>query len=161
MDAPREPGGNHRHGRAVALLFHCNGSDLAEVYVPKRSPDRVDIEVGRRVRTFRLQKGLSQEKLGDQLGLTFQQVQKYEYGTNRIGAGRLQRIANILEIPVSDFFTSHKQGGVARAELFKLLDTAAALRLVRAYSRIREPKVQLAIMRLAESIAADNDRIAK
>jgi transcriptional regulator with XRE-family HTH domain len=140
----------------VALLFHCSGGDLAEVYVPKRSPDRVDIEVGQRLRTFRLQKGLSQEKLGDQLGLTFQQVQKYEKGTNRIGAGRLQRIADILEIPVADFFTSHKQGGAAPAEIFKLLDTAAALRLVRAYSRIREPRLQQAITRLVERIAADN-----
>jgi transcriptional regulator with XRE-family HTH domain len=72
--------------------------------VPKRSPDRVDIEVGRRIRTFRLEKGLSQEQLGDQLGLTFQQVQEYEKGINRIGAGRLMRIANILEIPVEIFF---------------------------------------------------------
>jgi transcriptional regulator with XRE-family HTH domain len=129
--------------------------------VTKRSPDRLDIEVGRRVRTFRLQKGLSQEKLGAQLGLTFQQVQKYEKGTNRIGAGRLQRIADILKIPVADFFTSHKQGGVAPAELFKLLDTAAALRLMRAYSRIREPRLQQAIMRLVGSIAADSARVAK
>jgi len=80
------------------------GGDLVEVDVPKRSPDRVDIEVGRRVRTFRLERRLSQEQLGDQFGLTFQQVQKYEKGINRIGAGRLQRIANILEIPVGDFF---------------------------------------------------------
>ena len=123
----------------------------------KKRPDPLDIEVGQRVRTFRLQKGLSQQKLGDQLGLTFQQVQKYEKGTNRIGAGRLQRIADILEIPVADFFTSQKQGGVAPTELFKLLDTAAALRLLRAYSRISEPKLQQAIMRLVESIAADND----
>jgi transcriptional regulator with XRE-family HTH domain len=64
----------------------------------------VDVEVGRRVRTFRLEKGLSQEQLGDQLGLSFQQVQKYEKGINRIGAGRLMRIANILEIPVENFF---------------------------------------------------------
>jgi transcriptional regulator with XRE-family HTH domain len=136
------------------LLFYCGGGDLAEVSVPRRNPDRVDIEVSRRVRTFRLQKGLSQEKLGDQLGLTFQQVQKYENGTNRISAGRLQRIADILEIPVSDFFASHQQGGVAPAELFKLLGTAVALRLVRAYSRIREPKLQQAIMRLVERIAS-------
>jgi transcriptional regulator with XRE-family HTH domain len=113
----------------------------------------LDIEVGQRVRTFRLQKGISQEKLGDQLGLTFQQVQKYEKGTNRIGAGRLQRIADVLGVPVADFFTSHRQGGVAPAEVFKLLDTAAALRLVRAYSRINDPKLQQAITRLVESIA--------
>jgi transcriptional regulator with XRE-family HTH domain len=129
--------------------------------VTNKRPDPLDIEVGQRVRTFRLQKGLSQEKLGDRLGLTFQQVQKYEKGTNRISAGRLQRIANVLGIPISDFFASHKQGGVAQAELFKLLDTAAALRLMRAYSRIREPRLQLAIMRLVGSIAADSARVAK
>jgi transcriptional regulator with XRE-family HTH domain len=140
------------------LAFHRSGGDSAEVSVPKRSSDRVDLEVGRRVRTFRLQKGLSQEQLGDQLGLTSQQVQKYEKGTNRVRAGRLQRIADILGIPVSDFFTSHSQGGVAPSELFRLLDTAAALRLLRAYSRIHEPKLQQAITRLVERIAAHSDR---
>jgi transcriptional regulator with XRE-family HTH domain len=129
--------------------------------VTKKRPDPLDIEVGQRVRTFRLQKGLSQETLGDQLGLTFQQVQKYEKGTNRVSAGRLQRIANVLGIPVSDFFTSHREGEAAPAEIFKLLDTAAAVRLVRAYSRIREPRLQRAITRLVERIAADNDRAAK
>src|ERR1700688_732317 len=127
----------------------------------KKSPNPTDKHVGRRVRMCRMMLGMSQEKLGDALGLTFQQVQKYEKGTNRISAGRLQRIADILEIPVADFFTSHKLGGVAPAELYKLLDTAAALRLMRAYSRIREPRLQLAIMRLVGSIAADSARVAK
>jgi len=122
--------------------------------VAKRGPDSLDVEIGQRVRTFRLHKGLSQEKLADQLGITFQQVQKYEKGTNRIGAGRLQRIANVLEIPVADFFTSRRQGGVAPAEVFKLLGTAAALRLVRAYARINDPRLQQAITRLVESIAS-------
>jgi transcriptional regulator with XRE-family HTH domain len=121
--------------------------------VAKKGPDSLDVEIGQRVRAFRLQKGLSQEKLADQLGITFQQVQKYEKGTNRIGAGRLQRIANVLGIPVSDFFASPRQGGAAPTGLFKLLDKAAALRLLRAYSRIRQPKLQQAIMRLVESIA--------
>jgi transcriptional regulator with XRE-family HTH domain len=109
----------------------------------------------------RLMLDMSQTDIANALGLTFQQVQKYEKGINRIGAGRLQRIADILEIPVADFFTSHKQGGVAPAEFFKLLDTAAALRLLRAYSRIGEPKLQQAIMRLVESIAADSDQVPK
>jgi len=121
--------------------------------VAKRRRDPLDIEVGRRVRTFRLQKGISQGKLGDRLGLTFQQVQKYEKGTDRIGAGRLQRIAGILGVPVADFFTSRRRRGVAPAEVFELLDTAAALRLVRAYSRIDDPKLQQLITRLVESIA--------
>jgi transcriptional regulator with XRE-family HTH domain len=121
----------------------------------KKSPDHRDLEVGRRVRTFRLQKGLSQEKLGDQLGLTFQQVQKYENGTNRIGAGRLQRIAEILGVSVTEFFTSEKHGKTAPSELFGLLDTAASLRLLRAYSRIRDPQVQQAVTHLVEKIAAN------
>jgi transcriptional regulator with XRE-family HTH domain len=66
--------------------------------------DPLDVEVGQRVRAFRLQNGLSQQKLADQLGITFQQVQRYENGTDRIGAGRLQVIATILRVPTYDFF---------------------------------------------------------
>lgn len=120
--------------------------------MPKRRSDKRDIEVGRRLRTFRLQKGLSQEKLADQLGVTFQQVQKYEKGTNRIAAGRLQRIAEILEIPITEFFAP--QRGAAPSEIFELLDTAAALRLVRAYSRIRDAKVQQALLYFVEQVAS-------
>ena len=119
----------------------------------KKSPDACDLEVGRRVRTFRLQKGFSQEKLGGQLGLTFQQVQKYEKGTNRIGAGRLQRIADILDMPVTSFFASEKPGKDSPNDLFDLLDSASSLRLLRAYSRIRDPKVQQAVAHLVEKIA--------
>jgi transcriptional regulator with XRE-family HTH domain len=119
-----------------------------------RSPDAQDLEVGRRVRTFRLQRGLSQEMLADQLGLTFQQVQKYEKGTNRIGAGRLQRIAEILGVSAADFFTSGKREKNVPSELFELLDTAASLRLLRAYARIRDPQVQQAVAHLVEKIAA-------
>jgi transcriptional regulator with XRE-family HTH domain len=121
----------------------------------KKGPDHRDIEVGRRVRTFRLQKGLSQEKLGDALGLTFQQVQKYEKGTNRIGAGRIQRIAEILEVPITDFFTQQKRGGTAPNEVFELLDTAAGLRLLNAYCRIRDPQLRQAVTLLVEQIAGD------
>ena len=73
-----------------------------------KRPDPTDIEVGRRVRALRLERGMSQERLAFALKLTFQQVQKYEKGTNRIGAGRLQRIADILEVPVSTFFADPK-----------------------------------------------------
>jgi transcriptional regulator with XRE-family HTH domain len=118
----------------------------------KKRPDARDVEVGRRVRTYRLQKGLSQEKLAEQLGLTFQQVQKYEKGTNRIGAGRLQRIAEILAVPVIDFFEPTK-GKSASNEIFELLDTAASLRLMRAYLRIRDPQVKQAVAHLVEKIA--------
>ncbi|MGH6684511.1 MAG: helix-turn-helix domain-containing protein, partial [Pseudolabrys sp.] len=70
----------------------------------KKVPDPTDTHVGARVRMRRMMLSMSQEKLGDALGLTFQQVQKYEKGTNRIGASRLQAISNILQVPVSFFF---------------------------------------------------------
>ena len=70
----------------------------------KKAPNPIDKHVGSRVRMRRMMLSMSQEKLGDALGLTFQQVQKYEKGTNRIGASRLQAIANILQVPVSFFF---------------------------------------------------------
>jgi len=130
-------------------------SQIRDVLMTKKSPDPRDVEVGRRVRTFRLQKGLSQEKLGDALGLTFQQVQKYEKGTNRIGAGRIQRIAEILDVPVTDFFASHRNGNSTPNEVFELLDTAAGLRLLRAYSRIRDPQLRQAVIHLLEKIPSD------
>src|SRR6202795_1485752 len=70
----------------------------------KKAPNPIDKHVGSRVRMRRMMLGMSQEKLGDALGLTFQQVQKYEKGTNRIGASRLQQISQILQVPVAFFF---------------------------------------------------------
>ena len=70
----------------------------------KKAPNPTDKHVGSRVRMRRMMLGMSQEKLGDALGLTFQQVQKYEKGTNRIGASRLQQISHILQVPVAFFF---------------------------------------------------------
>jgi transcriptional regulator with XRE-family HTH domain len=119
----------------------------------KKSPDRRDIEVGRRVRAFRLQREMSQERLADQLGITFQQVQKYEKGTNRIGAGRLQCISEILDVPIGDLYATQKRAGSATGEVFQLLDTAASLRLVRAYARIRNPGLKHAVTQLVEIIA--------
>jgi transcriptional regulator with XRE-family HTH domain len=121
--------------------------------MPKKNPDPKDVEVGRRVRAFRLNRGLSQEKLGDELGITFQQVQKYEKGVNRIGAGRLQRIAEILGVPVSEFFSPTSTASTQSENLYELVDTAAALRLLRAYARIPDPQVKQAVTALVEKIA--------
>ena len=96
-----------------------------------KRPDLTDIDVGRRVRALRLERGMSQEKLACALDLTFQQVQKYEKGTNRIGAGRLQRIAGILEVPVSTFFTDTKNSTHTKS-IFELVESASAFRLLRA-----------------------------
>jgi ribosome-binding protein aMBF1 (putative translation factor) len=92
----------------------CNArSELEEIEkqaMVKRAPNPVDKHVGSRIRMRRLMLGMSQEKLADGLGLTFQQVQKYENGKNRIGAGRLQHISHILQIPVPFFFEGSPHG---------------------------------------------------
>ena len=108
-----------------------------------RAPSTGDVEVGRRVRVFRLQRQMTQTTLGERLGLTFQQIQEYENGTNRIGAGRLQVIAEVLEVPVAAFF-----------------DTAASLRLLRAFERMENSAVRNAFVKLAESVAGDAEQSA-
>jgi len=119
--------------------------------MPRKKPDLKDMEVARRVRALRLEKGLSQGKLGSALGLTFQQIQKYEKGTNRIGAGRLQKIAEVFDVPVAALFGA--AAPAAPEDLIELADTATALRLLRAFSRISSPKLKLALATLAEEIA--------
>ena len=118
-----------------------------------KQQDPLDIEVGRRVRALRLEKGMSQEKLGNQLALTFQQIQKYENGTNRIGAGRLQRIAQILGVSVSALYPDPVPAGQNSQEVAELIDTGSTLRLLRAYSRMRSPSLQRALTTLVEEIA--------
>src|SRR5882757_8840256 len=92
-------------------------NDLRTKTVAKKTANPIDIQVGNRVRIRRMLIGMSQEKLGDMLGLTFQQVQKYEKGVNRIGAGRLYEIARILGVPVDFFYEGAAQtGGLAESE---------------------------------------------
>jgi len=118
-----------------------------------KQQDPLDIEVGRRVRSLRLEKGMSQEKLGNQLALTFQQIQKYENGTNRIGAAKLQRIAQILGVSVSALYPDPVPAGQNSQEVAELIDTGSTLRLLRAYSRMRSPSLQRALTTLVEEIA--------
>jgi transcriptional regulator with XRE-family HTH domain len=118
-----------------------------------KQQDPLDIEVGRRVRSLRLEKGMSQEKLGNQLALTFQQIQKYENGTNRIGAAKLQRIAQILGVSVSALYPDPVPAGRNSQEVTELIDTGSTLRLLRAYSRMRSPSLQRALTTLVEEIA--------
>lgn len=115
--------------------------------------DPLDIEAGRRVRSLRLEKGMSQEKLGNQLALTFQQIQKYENGTNRIGAAKLQRIAQILGVSVSALYPDPVPAGRTSQAVAELIDTGSTLRLLRAYSRMRSPSLQRALTTLVEEIA--------
>ena len=122
-------------------------------------PDPVDIYVGSRVKMRRLMLDMSQEKLGDALSLTFQQVQKYEKGTNRMGSSRLQQIANILKVPVTFFFEAvpgqHKIDGKAPSTTYvsDFLATSDGLALVKAFMKIKSPKTRRCIVNLVEDIA--------
>jgi transcriptional regulator with XRE-family HTH domain len=130
----------------------------------KKTPNPIDKHVGSRVRMQRMLVGMSQEKLGEALSLTFQQVQKYEKGTNRIGASRLQQISQVLGVPVDFFFTDapvpgNGEGGFAEAPstayVADFLSTSEGVQLTKAFVRIRDPKVRKRIVDLVISIAGD------
>ena len=131
-----------------------------------KSPNSTDIHVGARVRMRRLMLNLSQTELGDAVGVTFQQVQKYEKGANRIGAGRLQQISNFLQVPIPFFFEGlppsarpSKAAGDGRAlsDISKFTATSEGLALIKAFTKIREPKLRRCIVRLIEAIAGEKD----
>ncbi|MFN3656789.1 MAG: helix-turn-helix domain-containing protein [Pseudolabrys sp.] len=134
--------------------------------MPKRQPNPIDCHVGSRVRMRRMMLAMSQEKLGNGLGLTFQQVQKYEKGTNRIGASRLQQIASILGVPVAFFFEGQPRAGHAPAgdvrtmELVTFTSSRDGLNLIAAFARIPDPKLRRAIVQLAEQAAASCEALA-
>jgi transcriptional regulator with XRE-family HTH domain len=134
--------------------------------IMKKAPNPVDKHVGSRVRMRRLMLSLSQEKLGDALGLTFQQVQKYEKGTNRIGASRLQQISGILQVPVAFFFegaprlagdTKSFSGAPSPTFVSEFMATSDGLALMKAFSDIRNAKLRRSIVHLVEQIAAEAD----
>src|ERR1700710_1358703 len=127
----------------------------------KKAPNPIDKHVGSRVRMRRMMVGMSQEKLGDALGLTFQQIQKYEKGTNRIGASRLQQISEILQVPVAFLFEGVPSGAVnaegvsdapSPAYVADFLATSEGLALIRAFTRIPDIKLRRAIVDLVEQI---------
>lgn len=133
----------------------------------KKTPNPIDKHVGSRVRMRRMMLSMSQEKLGDALGLTFQQVQKYEKGTNRIGASRLQQISNILQVPVSFFFEGaphmpghHHSGGMGEAPspayVSDFLATSDGLSLTKSFMRIKNGKLRRRIVDLVEQIAGED-----
>ena len=131
----------------------------------KKSPNPIDKHVGSRVRMRRVLIGMSQEKLGGALGLTFQQVQKYEKGTNRIGASRLQQIAGILSVPPAFFFedmpaTEGMGGSTSFADdgsgfVVDFLSTSEGLLLNKAFVKIKEARVRRKIIDLVTALAEE------
>jgi transcriptional regulator with XRE-family HTH domain len=126
-----------------------------------KTPNPIDKHVGSRVRMRRVLVGLSQEKLGDSLGVTFQQVQKYEKGTNRIGASRLQQISSVLNVPIAFFFEDApmeaERGGFSESGgsdyVVDFLSTSEGVALTRAFMRIKDSKVRRRIIDLVSSVA--------
>ena len=137
-----------------------------EITMSMKSPNPIDKYVGSRVRMRRMMLGMSQEKLGDALGVTFQQVQKNEKGINRIGASRLQQISSILQVPVPFFFEGapHVPGqpkgtgeAPSPAYVSDFLATSDGLALTRAFTRIGDAKLRRCIVHLVEEVAGDNN----
>jgi transcriptional regulator with XRE-family HTH domain len=129
----------------------------------ERSPNPIDIHVGSRVRLRRLLLGMSQEKLGDELGVTFQQVQKYERGANRIGASRLYRVSKVLQVPVGFFFEGLDGApatGFAEGDQTPLVDdfinSPEGVALAAAFARIREPSVRRKLLELARTLSGEH-----
>ncbi len=123
----------------------------------KRSPNAIDRQVGVRMRMRRLMLDMSQQKLAAGLGVSFQQVQKYEKGDNRIGAGRLHQLAEILHVPVSFFFEDFSATGKKQAALpsyiSDFLATADGVALTRAFMSIRDARQRRSIVILVEAMA--------
>ena len=133
--------------------------------VNQRAPNPVDIHVGARVRMRRLLIGMSQEKMAERLGLTFQQVQKYEKGTNRISASRLWQLSRTLDVPVGFFFEDLREdatdGGFAEPDAptytADIFANAECVQIARVFSEIREPRVRRRLLDLAQALTDRGD----
>ena len=121
----------------------------------KKSPRAMDRHVGNRVRMRRLMQGMSQQKLGQALGVTFQQVQKYEKGTNRVSCSRLYEISRILDVPVTYFFSTSGDAGieVAVTEQFDVPELKDGFRLMTAFRQIQNHAVRKNVIALVETVA--------
>ncbi len=125
--------------------------------MPRKPPNPIDVHVGERIRMWRTERKISRVTLGEALGLTVQQIQKYEKGTHRIGASRLQQICAVLEIPVSFLFEgelapSPGESGIPQ-DIIDFMESPEGARFVAAFSRIADPKVRRGIGRMVSRIA--------
>jgi transcriptional regulator with XRE-family HTH domain len=149
---------------------HGNGGDDERPGAGTKRPNAMDAHVGSRVRLRRMMMGMSQEKLGEQMGLTFQQIQKYERGINRVSASRLWELARVLGVSVQFFFEelsfglapasqTGAQPGFAEAQaestIIEFLGSRDGLELNRAFVRIRDARVRRSIVDLVRSLAGD------
>ena len=125
---------------------------------PRRQPNPRDVEAGRRLRAQRLERRLSHKEFGQLIGVSLHQVQKYEAGINRISTDRLQRIAEVLGVPVAFFFDGPgaPSGGEHVFSPLDYLSTEPAMRLARAFSKIEDPKIRYAVVQIVECVAGES-----
>ena len=122
-----------------------------------KHPTNIDRIVGRNIRVYRMARGWSQTQLADELGLTFQQVQKYEKGTNRVGSGRLFQIGAALGVPVTSFFEGGEVAILTKeSSPFDLLADPQSLRLIQAFAGIPNRKTRQAVLALVEAMILAN-----
>ena len=135
--------------------------------MPKKQANPVDVQVGNRIRIRRMLIGMSQERLGDLLGLTFQQVQKYEKGVNRVGAGRLFEVARILGVPIEFFYEgvdAQVAGNRGFAEpdasppVMAFVSSGEGLQLSLAFMKIKDPKVRKRVLDLVKSLGEEGEK---
>lgn len=135
--------------------------------MPKKQANPIDAHVGQRIRLRRILVAMSQERLGELLGLTFQQVQKYEKGVNRVGAGRLYEIAGILGVPISFFYEDLESGEPGAAPnssgvgepppIMEFISSGEGIQLSLAYMKVKDSKVRRKILDLVRSLAEDTE----
>jgi transcriptional regulator with XRE-family HTH domain len=118
-----------------------------------KSPSPIDLTVGRNVRVWRMAKGLSQAQLANRLGVTFQQVQKYETGGNRIPTGRLVKLAAILGVPIAALFEGTSAADPSRS-LLALVSDRRSFRLAHAFAAVKDNTCRVSLVNLVEKIAA-------
>jgi transcriptional regulator with XRE-family HTH domain len=132
--------------------------------MPKKQANPIDVQVGNRVRIRRMLIGMSQERLGDLLGLTFQQVQKYEKGVNRIGAGRLFEVSRILNVPVDFFYeglatnpSPANETATSAPPVMEFVSSGEGLQLSLAFMKIKDAKVRKRVLDLVKSLAEEQE----
>lgn len=128
----------------------------------KGLPNDIDIYVGARVRSCRESRGLSQDALARQIGISFQQLQKYEKGTNRISVGRLQLIARVLEIPIGQFFKGLDEQAAldnesSHSDAAQFIDALEGLELIRSFRRIKSPAARRQVLALVKTLALQDE----
>jgi transcriptional regulator with XRE-family HTH domain len=138
-------------------------NDLRTKTVAKKQANPIDIQVGNRVRIRRMLIGMSQEKLGDLLGLTFQQVQKYEKGVNRIGAGRLFEVSRILNVTIDFFYEGVSAAGQPESDgapVMEFVSSGEGLQLALAFMKIKDAKVRKRMLDLVKSLVDEEEQKA-